>query len=302
MNRLKIWLLAARPRTLTASVSPVVVAWALAFKAGSFHIIPALFCMLVAMFAQIAANFANDYFDYKSGADGAGRTGPKRAVASGWVTPAAMMRAVFISLSITAVCGLGAILYNGDYRLIALGIVIGVCVIAYSAGPYPFAYHGLGDVAVLLFYGIVPVCFTYYVLAGEFRLIVCLLSVAVGLLSVNILLVNNYRDYTEDSVSGKRTTIVIFGRSFGRYFYLFNCTSTLVLTLAALRELEILPLVLFSAGFIAMSAHTYYGLNVKDAQALNTVLGHTARNALLYAVAVSALLANMSYIAFQLSH
>ena len=215
------WMEAARPRTLPASVSPVLLGSALAYYDGMFDIMPAVLCFLVALFAQIASNFANDYFDFKKGADREDRLGPERAVAQGWITPKAMLAGTFVTLGLACLFGLLLICF-ADWRLIWVGIAIAVCVLAYSAGPFPLAYNGLGDVCVLLFYGVIPVCFTYYIQTLSFSLLSFLLSVALGLLSVNILVVNNYRDYEQDKVTRKRTTIVLFGRRFGRVFYILN--------------------------------------------------------------------------------
>ena len=211
----KSWVEAARPKTLPASLSPVLLACVLAWCEGVFRFVPALLCFGVALLAQIASNFANDYFDFKKGADREDRLGPERAVAQGWITPKAMLKATFLTLGLSCFCGCMLLFYAG-WELIPVGIAIALCVLAYSAGPFPLAYNGLGDVCVVLFYGIIPVCFTYYVQALSFSLLSFLLSVSVGLLSTNILVVNNYRDYVQDKASHKRTTIVLFGRSFGR--------------------------------------------------------------------------------------
>lgn len=200
------WIEAARPKTLPASISPVIIGCALAFRDGAFQWIPALLCFGVALLAQIASNFANDYFDFKRGADGSDRLGPERAVAQGWITPKAMLKGTFLMLGLACLCGCGLLFFAG-WELIPVGLAIALCVLAYSAGPFPLAYRGLGDICVLLFYGIIPVCFTYYVQTLTFSWLTLILSIAVGLLSVNILIVNNYRDYRQDKAAGKRTTM-----------------------------------------------------------------------------------------------
>ena len=159
-SRIHAWLEAARPKTLPASFSPVLVGCALAYRDGVFKLAPTILCVLVALLAQIASNFANDYFDYKKGADKEDRLGPERAVASGWITPKAMLWGTFITLGLSCLCGCFLLFFAG-WELIAVGVAIAICVLAYSAGPYPLAYNGLGDVCVVLFYGIIPVCFTY---------------------------------------------------------------------------------------------------------------------------------------------
>lgn len=277
---LQVWLEAARPKTLSASVSPVLLGCALAYRDGMFKPAAALLCFLVALLAQIASNYANDYFDYKKGADKEDRLGPDRAVASGWVTPKAMLKATLIALGLACVCGLG-LLYLAGWKLIFVGVAIAACVLAYSAGPFPLAYNGLGDVCVLLFYGIIPVCFTYYVQALAFSMPSFILSIAVGLLSVNILLVNNYRDYKQDRAARKKTTVVLFGRPFGRWFYLFNgiaaCLLALPFIIAVSNWLLVFPFM-----FFVLFVSTWRELTRYYGRGLNKTLGHTSRNVLLY--------------------
>ena len=196
----KDWISAARPRTLPASASPVIAASAYAFYAGTFRWVPAVLCLLFALLAQVASNMANDYFDYVKGSDKAGRVGPRRAVASGDITPRSMLMGTFCVLGVACAVGLGLVFFAG-WQLIPIGVIIAVFALAYTAGPYPLAYHGLGDVTVFLFFGLVAVNMTYYVQALQFDADVFLLSIAMGLLSINILLVNNYRDMEEDAAA-----------------------------------------------------------------------------------------------------
>lgn len=282
------WIEAARPKTLPASVSPVLLGNALAYYAGSFDLMPAVFCLLVALFAQIASNFANDYFDFKKGADTEERLGPERAVAQGWITPRAMLAGTFVTLGLACLFGLLLVFCFADWRLLGVGVAIAVCVLAYSAGPFPLAYNGLGDVCVLLFYGIIPVCFTYYIQTLEFSLLPFLLSVALGLLSVNILVVNNYRDYVQDQIAGKRTTVVLFGRRFGRIFYVLNECVAFLLVLPLLMDAPWWILFLFGVLFVLCfyTTRELFLLNGKD---LNRTLGHTARNVFLFALILSLL-------------
>lgn len=280
-----VWVEASRPKTLTASASPVLLGCALAYYDGMFDIVPAVLCFLVALFAQIASNFANDYFDFKKGADREDRLGPERAVAQGWIAPKAMLVGTFVALGVTCLSGLLLICF-ADWRLIWVGIAIAVCVLAYSAGPYPLAYNGLGDICVLLFYGVIPVCFTYYIQTLSFSLLSFLLSVALGLLSVNILVVNNYRDYEQDKAACKRTTIVLFGRRFGRVFYIFNECMAFVLVLPLVLEAPRWILFLFGILFV-LCFYTTRELITLEGRALNRTLGHTARNVFLFAAVLS---------------
>lgn len=287
-NNVLKWVAAARPQTLTASLSPVLVACALAWCEGVFQPVPAALCFGVALLAQIASNFANDYFDFKSGVDVAERQGPDRAVAKGWVTPREMLRAAIVTLFLACLCGCMLLLYAG-WELIPVGIAIAVCVVAYSAGPFPLAYNGLGDVCVVLFYGIIPLCFTYYVQAGSFSTLAFLLSLSLGLLSTDILIVNNYRDYVQDRAFRKRTTVVLFGRTFAKVFYLVSGVIAFLLVMPLLLDAPTWVLVLFAALF-ALFMKTWRELCRREGKALNDTLAHTARNVLLFAVLMSLLL------------
>lgn len=286
-SRIQAWLEAARPKTLPASFSPVLVGCALAYRDGVFKLAPAILCVLVALLAQIASNFANDYFDFKKGADKEDRLGPERAVASGWITPKAMLWGTFITLGLSCLCGCFLLFFAG-WELIGVGIAIAICVLAYSAGPFPLAYNGLGDVCVLLFYGVIPVCFTYYIQTLSFSLLSFLLSVALGLLSVNILVVNNYRDYVQDKAARKRTTIVLFGRRFGRVFYILNECVAFLLVLPLVLDAPWWILFLFGILF-ALCFYTTRELLTLEGRALNRTLGHTARNVFLFAAVLSLL-------------
>lgn len=281
------WFEAARPKTLPASVSPVLLGCALAYYDGMFDLLPAVLCLLVALFAQIASNFANDYFDFKKGADREDRLGPERAVAQGWISPKAMLMGTFVTLGLACLFGLLLVCF-ADWRLLLVGIAIALCVLAYSAGPFPLAYNGLGDVCVLLFYGIVPVCFTYYVQTLSFSLLSFLLSVALGVLSVNILVVNNYRDYVQDKAARKQTTVVLFGRRFGRLFYVLNECVAFLLVFPLILDAPWWVLFLFALLF-ALCFLTTRELFILEGKALNRTLGHTARNVFFFALILSLL-------------
>lgn len=287
-NRLQAWLEAARPKTLPASLSPVLVGCVLAYREGMFRLAPAVLCLLVALLAQIASNFANDYFDFKKGADTEERLGPERAVASGWIGPKAMLRATFVTLALSCLFGCMLLLFAG-WELIPVGIAIAVCVLAYSAGPFPLAYNGLGDVCVLFFYGVIPVCFTYYVQTLSFSLLSLLLSLAVGLLSVNILVINNYRDYAQDKAVCKRTTVVLFGRSFARFFYLLNGLLAILLALPLVLDGSVWKVGVLGLFFVLFLV-TWMEMKRFEGRELNKTLAHTARNVFLFSVLLSFLL------------
>jgi 1,4-dihydroxy-2-naphthoate octaprenyltransferase len=212
---LRIWLAATRPRTLPAAVAPVLVGSALAWNGGFFRPLAAVLCLGFALLAQIAANFANDYFDFVKGADTKARVGPRRAVAAGLVSPSAMRRATLLTCVAAFLLGLGLVPFGG-WPLVIVGVTSLLCAVAYTGGPYPLGYHGLGDLFVFIFFGLVAVCATFYVQAELFTLDSVLCAVPIGLLAVNILVANNYRDAETDREAGKRTLVVRFGRGFAK--------------------------------------------------------------------------------------
>jgi 1,4-dihydroxy-2-naphthoate octaprenyltransferase len=204
-----------RPRTLSAAVAPVLVGTALAWRDGRFDGAAACLCLLFALLIQVGTNFSNDYHDFVKGADTAARVGPRRAVAAGLVSPAAMRGAAWLVMAAAFLVGLGLVGRGGPW-LILVGAVSILCGWAYTGGPYPLGYHGLGDVFVFVFFGLVAVCATYFVQAGRVTADAVLAAIPIGLLAANILLVNNYRDVDTDAAAGKRTLVVRLGKRFAR--------------------------------------------------------------------------------------
>ena len=279
----KDWISAARPRTLPASASQVIAASA---YAGTFRWVPAVLCLLFALLAQVASNMANDYFDYVKGSDKAGRVGPRRAVASGDITPRAMLMGTFCVLGVACAVGLGLVFFAG-WQLIPIGVIIALFALAYTAGPYPLAYHGLGDVTVFLFFGLVAVNMTYYVQALQFDADVFLLSIAMGLLSINILLVNNYRDMEEDAAANKRTTVVLFGRRFALWWYFVNGVVAVLLLFPCLADFGIVYILLPAIVYLFLHIKTGLAIKQRVGEVLNPLLGATARNLLVFTILVS---------------
>lgn len=276
----KAWIDATRPRTLPASAAPVVAATAYAWYDGVLVWGAALLCLAFALLAQIASNMGNDYFDYKKGGDTPDRVGPQRAVVSGLISPRAMLVAT-LAVLLTACCVGLCLVYYGGWQLIPVGAVIAIFALAYSAGPFPLSRYGLGDVTVFIFFGIIAVNFTYYVQSGVFTMPVFLASVAQGVLAINILLVNNYRDMEEDAACNKRTTVVLFGRRFASTWYLLNgfvaTACTWQVWCAASYWLLLLP-----ALYLFMHIATYRQLVQLRGTALNPLLGRTSVNLLCF--------------------
>ena len=234
-NRLSTWVYATRPHTLGASIAPMLVVLGALIAEGVFDFWPYLCALLVALSAQITSNFANDYFDYKGEKDTDKRVGFRRVLVTGEVTPREMLTAMLISTGITILSGIVAVLLTGAWWLIAVGLLVLVGVYAYSYGPYPLSTHGLGDVAVVLFYGMTPILATYGAIGGTPPLYLLLMSVGIGIWEDNILVCNNYRDYAEDRESGKRTIIVRMGEHFGPTMYLLNSLLTVILLAIGIR-------------------------------------------------------------------
>lgn len=187
-----------------------------------------MLCLGFALLVQIGTNFANDYYDFIKGADTAARVGPKRAVAAGWVAPRVMRGAMIGVFTAAFVCGLGLLAWSGPWLLV-IGVASILCGLAYTGGPYPLGYNGLGDIFVFLFFGLVAVGTTYYVQAGNLTDDVFRAAVPIGLLAANILVVNNYRDVETDAVAGKRTLVVRFGRGFARAQFILSLAVALIM-------------------------------------------------------------------------
>ena len=276
------WIEAMRLRTLPVSISGVLAGIACALLEISFSLVPALLCLLFAILAQIASNFANEYYDFKKGVDRKGREGFRRGVTEGDITPSAMKYATFGTLGAAAAAGC-LMLFYGSWWLILVGIIIGLFALAYSAGPYPLSHHGLGDVAVVLFFGIVPVTLTCYLQQGSWDglWLSVPVSVAVGLLAANVLIVNNYRDKEDDELVGKNTTVAIFGRRVMGWVYLISGVVAMGIVFYALRVLFPFMVILVSI-YLGLHFCTWRKLISSTGAALNPLLGSTARNLLIF--------------------
>ena len=204
------WFLASRPKTLPAAVTPVLVGTALAIKDGVFAPGAALVALCSALLIQVGANFANDLYDFKRGADPETRLGPTRVTSAGMLSPQAVERGMWVVFALAALGGV-YLVYCGGWPILVAGLASIIAAIAYTAGPFPLGYNGLGDLFVFVFFGLVGVMGTYYVQAHQLGLQALLASVPAGVLVTNILVVNNVRDVDTDRATGKRTLAVIFG-------------------------------------------------------------------------------------------
>jgi 1,4-dihydroxy-2-naphthoate octaprenyltransferase len=210
ISPLRAWIMAARPRTLPAAVSPVVVGVALAVADGAFALGPALAALLSALLLQIGANLANDYQDHVRGTDVADRKGPTRVAASGLISLRDLRRGTTLVFGLAALVGVYLIAVGG-WPILLIGVVAILSALAYTGGPFPLGYHGLGDLFVFLFFGLAGVCGTYYVQALALTAHVVVAAVPVGVLTTAILVVNNLRDIETDKRTGKHTLAVLVG-------------------------------------------------------------------------------------------
>lgn len=217
-SKLQAWILATRPPTLTAALVPVAIGTAVAFADGAARAVPALAALVGALLIQIGTNFANDLFDFEKGADTEERIGPTRAVQSGLITPQAMRRATLLTFAVAMLVGLYLVSVAG-WPIVVVGMLSIVCGLAYTGGPWPLGYHGLGDLFVFLFFGVVAVVGTYFVQALHISEYALLASLPVGLLVTAIIVVNNFRDSDTDRIAGKRTLAVRLGRANTRIYY-----------------------------------------------------------------------------------
>lgn len=281
---LRCWIEAMRLRTLPVSVAGVIAGTACAIMIGSFSAVPAVVCMLFAVLAQISSNFGNEYYDFENGVDRKGREGFRRGVTEGEISPKAMKRATFVTLSAAAVVGCMMTLFGPWWLLLVCALVV-VAALAYSAGPYPLSHHGLGDVAVVLFFGIVPVTVTCYLQTGSWECLGIALpaSVATGLLAANVLVVNNYRDMEDDAAVGKRTTVVLFGRKVMGMVYLLSGFVAMAIMYPVWVRLPLWAMAT-PCIYIVLHVATWLAIVRSKGAALNPLLGRTAVNLFLFAL------------------
>lgn len=278
-------MLASRPKTLSGAVMPVLIGGALALKqmGGEFSVVPFVLCVLFALIMQIDANFINDYYDFKKGSDREDRLGPERACAQGWITLPSMLRGIILTTVVACAVGMPLIFYGG-WWMVLVGVL---CVVSCALYTLLLSYHGLGDVLVLLFFGIVPVVFTYWCIVGLENLYMLtdaiILGVGMGLATDCLLMVNNYRDVNQDALSGKRTFVVRFGVRAGELAYLLLGILAVVAVTVVTRLWALLML-----PYMILHILTYRDLLKLDGRELNMVLGLTARNILAFGILTSA--------------
>jgi 1,4-dihydroxy-2-naphthoate polyprenyltransferase len=287
ISRTQAWVLASRPKTLPAAVSPVLIGTALAVKSGNFKLLPVCAALAVSLLLQIAVNLANDYFDFKKGVDTEDRLGPLRVTQSGLIPPETVKRAMMGTLLAAAISGFFLVIVGG-WPILALGLAAILSALAYSGGPFPLASNGLWDLFVFIFFGPVAVCGTYFVQALQLPMLAMILSIPAGLLITAILVVNNLRDIVTDRQTGKRTLAVMLGETGSRAEYLI-LIGTAYLVPIVLVVLGMIPgyslLVLFS---LPIAYPTLKLILTQQGRTLNQGLAGTARLTFLFCLLLSA--------------
>ncbi|MBW7885421.1 MAG: 1,4-dihydroxy-2-naphthoate polyprenyltransferase [Caldilineaceae bacterium] len=282
------WILAARPKTLPAALSPVLVGTALAIADGVFALGPALAAALGALLLQILSNFANDYSDHYRGADTQDRLGPVRVTSAGLIKPADLRKGIAVIVALAVLVGL-YLVYVGGWPIVVIGLAAIAAALAYTGGPLPFGYYGLGDFFVFLFFGVVAVCGTYYVQALMVTPGVFVASLAVGALVTAILVVNNYRDIETDRRAGKRTLAVLLGRQGARLEYALLFALAYLIAPALWLAFGLGPLVLLTWLTLPLARRLVRILALAtDGPTLNQALAGTARLGLLYSLLLAA--------------
>lgn len=230
----RAWVLASRPATLPAAAVPVIIgAGAAVSEGGSFHLLVFAATLTSALFIQIGTNFANDYSDFHRGADHEGRLGPLRVTQSGLISHDAVRRGIVVAFGTAALLG-AYLAWIGGWPIVLIGVLSIVCGLAYTGGPWPFGYHGLGDLFVFVFFGLIAVTGTAYLQTGVWSPVALAASIPAGLLVTNILVINNLRDLPTDRAAGKRTLAVRLGERATRAQYaLFTALAYLVPTAMA---------------------------------------------------------------------
>jgi 1,4-dihydroxy-2-naphthoate octaprenyltransferase len=280
-SALSSWLLASRPKTLSAASVPVLVGSACAYARGGFELGPASAALAGALLLQVGANFANDVYDYEKGADTAERLGPTRAVQAGLISPAAMKRGMLVVFALALLIGVYLTFVAGPI-ILAIGVVSILSAIAYTGGPYPLGYNGLGDLFVFVFFGLVAVCGSAFVQLGHVPPLALWCSLPVGALATAILVVNNLRDHEQDAQVGKRTLAVRWGKKavvyeYGALLALAYAVPLYLATSSAQGRFVLLPLVT-----LPMARRLVRAIATEQGRALNARLAGTAKLLLLF--------------------
>lgn len=280
------WLLAIRPKTLYAAIAPVFIGTALAVHVGKFRFWPAFAALLGAIFIQIGTNLANDAADFYKGADTSERLGPVRVTQAGLLTSRQVTIGMWVTFGFAALAGIYLIIVAG-WPVLVIGLLSIAAGIAYTAGPIPLGYHGLGDLAVFIFFGLVAVLGTYYVQAEEITVQSILVALPPGLLATAILVINNLRDLPTDQKAGKRTLAVRIGRQGTQIEYLGLLVVSYLIPLLMWMFNQAPPGVILTWVSLPLAYQLSLGALKETGKALNPILAKTGLLELLYCILFS---------------
>lgn len=286
LKSIKKWFFAIRPYSFFVSMSTVIMSAAIAFSEGHVKWLPAALCLIFAVLAQTTSNLVNDYADFQTGCDNEDSLGNDRKLVSGEITPKAMRTAIFISAALCLLVGL-PLIYWGGWILLPFGLLIIAAAFCYSMGPIPLSYNALGDIAVILFFGIIPVSFTYFILTKEINWEIIAAGFAMGLVVDELLIVNNIRDEEEDKLFNKTTTVGIFGSKFMKTVFLLNPLIACGLGFYFMKDIcDYKIWAIAIVPFIIYSLNVYSKLNKYEGKQLNELLIKASSEAILFAVTV----------------
>lgn len=280
------WLLATRPKTLPAAAAAVIVGSAIAFADGAFRLLPALAALLGALLLQIGSNVANDLYDFQRGTDAGERLGPLRVTQAGLLSVAQVQRGMWLIFGLATLIGV-YLTSQAGWVVIAIGLTAILSAIAYTGGPFPYGYHGLGDLFVFIFFGLAATAGTYYVQAHTTSPLVWWLAAAMGLLIVAILVVNNLRDYNSDRAARKRTLVVLWGPKFARIEYLVCLVGAFAIPVVVWRLGLAPPTGLLTWLTMPLAIKWSRRVYTWEGRALNKILAGTGQLALFYGLLFS---------------
>lgn len=279
------WKLAIRPRTLPAAASGVIMGSALAWRDGFFRLDASLACLLTALLLQIGSNLANDVFDFERGTDTPERLGPVRVTQAGLLTPSQVKYGMAVVFGLATLFGL-YLAWLGGWPIIIVGIAAILSAIAYTGGPFPLGYYGLGDLFVFLFFGLAAVAGTYYVQVGFVSAAAWWMSIPPGLIITAILVVNNLRDLENDRKGGKHTLAVILGEQATKTQYLI-CMIAAYLVLPFAASLGVIPwLSLLAWASLPLAIRTARTVFTAKGRPLNAALAGTGQTALFFSILI----------------
>ncbi len=288
LSRIRAWLLATRPKTLIASVAPVIAGTGLAIYHGVFAFLPALAALLGAICIQIGTNIGNDYYDFVRGGDTEDRVGPVRVTQAGILPPKIVRAGMLAALGLAIVLGV-YLVWIGGWPIVWIGLASIACAVLYTGGPFPLAYHGLGDLFVFIFFGLVAVAGTYYVQGLSWSADAFLIGAGVGALNTALIVVNNLRDIETDARAGKRTLAVRIGRTLTKLEYLLMLMISLLVPLVGWMVLSWPVAVLCSLLVIPLSVSPAKKVIVHvEARDLLPALAETAQLVGVYGLALAA--------------